>query len=136
LRAVQKRDGTLGAWETAMRTILSILCLCAVGVMTAGCVDVDADASDIHVGDWVDGSPPPPPSAASDPRTVGELEHENAQLRQTLTDLEADHAALKREVSDLEREKDRLEDRLDDLEDIHEDLEDDYEDYMDDRYDD
>ena len=96
-----------------MRKMIAVVCLLAAGCLLAGCVNVKADASGMGKGGEPRYSSPPPP--ASDPRSVSDLQRENAQLRQTLADLEKNHAdwqaaidRQKDEIRDLKRQRDEL----------------------------
>ncbi len=97
-----------------MRTMMALLCLLAVGLLLAGCVDVKADASGFGQGDRARYTSAPP-DPASDPRSISDLQRENAQLRQRLATLEKEHedwqSAIDRQkdgIHDLKRQRDDL----------------------------
>jgi len=101
--------------------MMALLCLLAVGLLLAGCVDVKADASGFGRGDRARYTSAPPPDPASDPRSISDLQRENAQLRERLAALEKAHAGwqsaidrqkdgirdLKRQRDDLKKDRDR-----------------------------
>lgn len=98
-----------------MRTTVIILCLMAGGLLLAGCIDIKADASDWGAGSGARQTTAPPPDPAADPRSVGDLQRENAQLREKLAELERDRdrwqsviARQKEGIRDLERQRDDL----------------------------
>lgn len=102
-----------------MRLLILLASLGIAGVLLAGCVNVDADASEFSLGgNQRTTSPPPDPD--SDPRAAGELRRENGQLRERLAKLENDRENWQRTIDrqedlidDLEDQKDRLEDQRD-----------------------
>ena len=90
-------------------------CLLAAGSLLAGCVNIKADASGMGGDDGARHNSAPPPDAAADSRSIGDLQRENAQLRERLVKLEKAHdawqAAIDRqkdEISDLKRQRDDL----------------------------
>ncbi len=109
-----------------MRTTSILLCLLSAGLLLTGCIDINADARGFGGGGVREQAPPPDP--ASDPRSVADLQRENAQLRQTLAQLEKNRqgwqAAIDRQEDDidalkdqrdrLEKQRDRAKDALDD----------------------
>lgn len=109
-----------------MRTTATLLCLLLAGLLLAGCVDINADASGLGGSGVRQQAPPPDPG--SDPRSVADLYRENARLRQTLAQLEKNRKgwqaaidrqkdeieALKDQRDDLEDQRDRAKDALDD----------------------
>jgi len=114
-----------------MRKIMALLCVLAAGLLLAGCVDVKADASGLGRRDGTKYTSEPPPDPASDPRSSGHLQRENAQLRERLATLEKDHEGwqcaidrqkdgihdLKRQRDDLKKERDRYKKALKQKED-------------------
>ncbi len=90
-----------------MRTMMALLCLSAVGGLLAGCIDVKADASGFGRGDRARYTSAPPPDPASDPRSVSDLQRENARLRERLAALERQHEGWQ---STIDREKDGIHD--------------------------
>ncbi len=116
-----------------MRSIILVVCLLSAAAIPAGCVNVDADASDMDLLGGGGGSKSvPTPDPSSDRRSASDLQRENAKLRETLAARESERADWQRTIEDLKREIDRLEDKRDDLKDECEDYEDDYEDRYDD----
>jgi septal ring factor EnvC (AmiA/AmiB activator) len=103
-----------------MRKMTALLCLLAAGSLLVGCVDVKADASGLGRGDGTRYTSAPP-DPASDPRSISDLQRENAQLRERLATLEKAHAGwqsaidrqkdgihdLKRQRDDLKKDRDR-----------------------------
>jgi septal ring factor EnvC (AmiA/AmiB activator) len=96
-----------------MLKTIALICLVAAGSLLAGCIDVRADASGLGRGDQPGYTSAPPP--ASDPRSIPDLQRENAQLRDRLARLEKDHAGWqaatdrqKDEIRDLKRQRDDL----------------------------
>jgi septal ring factor EnvC (AmiA/AmiB activator) len=88
-----------------MRNMMALLCLWAAGSLLAGCVNVQADASGFGKGDGTRYTSAPPPDQASDPRSISDLQRENAQLRGRLAELEKQHAGWQ---SAIDRQKDRI----------------------------
>lgn len=97
-----------------MRTTVTLLCLLSVGILLTGCVDINADASDLGGGGVREQAPPPDPAA--DPRSVADLQRENAQLRQSLAQLEKNRQGWQGAIDRQKDEIDALKDRRDDLE--------------------
>lgn len=110
-----------------MRKTIALLCLLAVASLAGGCVNVRADASGFGSGgDSPRASVPPDP--ASDPRSLSDLQRENAQLRARLATLETQYRqwraavdarkdeihALKDQRDALEKQRDRYKDAVDD----------------------
>ncbi|HUT01447.1 MAG TPA: hypothetical protein VM031_03260 [Phycisphaerae bacterium] len=110
-----------------MRKTIASLCLLAVASLAGGCLNVRADASGFGAGgDSPRASVPPDP--ASDPRGLGDLQRENAQLRSRLAELEAQHRqrqatidAQKSEIHSLKKQRDALEKERDRYKDAIED---------------
>ena len=90
-----------------MSKTMAFLCLLAAGSLLAGCVDVKADASGFGRNDGAGYASAPPPDPASDPRTIRDLQRENAQLRERLAQLEKEH---ERRQSAIDRQKDEIRD--------------------------
>jgi septal ring factor EnvC (AmiA/AmiB activator) len=91
-----------------------LLCLLGAGLMLTGCINIKADASRLGGRQEVRETPPPDP--ASDPRGIADINRENAQLRQSLAQLERDHQAWQSAIDRQKNEKDALEKQRDDLE--------------------
>jgi len=98
------------------KTITLTLCVLGLGLLAAGCADVDLN---VH-RDPDRASQQAVANAGTDPRSAAEIQAENVQLRQTLVKLEQDHqkwdAALDRKDKDIDALKDqrnRLEDERD-----------------------
>ena len=87
-----------------MWKLMVLMCLLGAGTFMSGCVDVKADASGLFGGSEAKDASAPPPDPASDPRGTGDLQRENAQLRQTLARLENDRerwqATIDRQMAD------------------------------------
>ena len=110
-----------------MRTTVTLLCLLFAGLVLTGCVDINADASNLG-GSGVPEQAPPPPNPAGDALRLANLPRENGQLRQTLAQLEQNRqgwqAAIDRQKNDidalkdqrdaLKKQRDRAKDALDD----------------------
>jgi septal ring factor EnvC (AmiA/AmiB activator) len=110
-----------------MHKTIASLCLLAVASLAGGCLNVRADASGLGAGAH---SPRAsvPPDPASDPRGLGDLQRENAQLRSRLAELEAQHRqsqatidAQKSEIHSLKKQRDALEKERDRYKDAIED---------------
>jgi chromosome segregation ATPase len=97
-----------------MRRNVTLLCLLGAGLLLTGCVNINADARGLGGRQEVRETPPPDP--ASDPRSIAGLQRENAQLRQSLTQLERDHQAWQVAIDRQKDEKKALENQRDDLE--------------------
>ncbi len=93
-----------------MNKIITFLCLLAAGFVLTGCLNVNADASGMGSGD--NGSRTTPPDPATDPRSVQDLQGENAQLRTRLADLEKQNANWDTTIQRQKKEIDDLEDQL------------------------
>jgi len=94
---------------------VTLLCLLGAGLLLAGCININADASGLGGRPEVRETPPPDP--ASDPRSIAVLHRENTQLRQNLAQLEQDNRAWESAIDRQENEKDALEKQRDNLED-------------------
>lgn len=94
---------------------ITLLCLLGAGLLPAGCININADASGLGGRPEVRETPPPDP--ASDPRSIADLNRENAQLRQNLAKLEQDNRAWEAAVDRQENENGALEKQRDALED-------------------
>jgi uncharacterized membrane protein YccC len=90
-----------------------VLCLLGAALMLTGCINIKADASGLGGRPEVRQTPPPDP--AGDPRSIADLNRENARLRQDLAQLERDHQAWQAAVDRQKDEKKALEDARDDL---------------------
>jgi septal ring factor EnvC (AmiA/AmiB activator) len=101
-----------------MRTMMALLCLWAVGLLLAGCIDVKADASGFGRDDQTRYTSAPPPDSASDPRSISDLQRENAQLRGRLAELEKQHEGWQ---SAIDRQKDGIHDLKQQRDDLKKD---------------
>jgi hypothetical protein len=98
-----------------MRRNVTLLCLLGAALLLTGCIDINADARGL--GGRSEARQTPPPDPASDPRGIADLYRENAQLRQSLAQLERDHQAWESAIDRQKNEKDALENQRDALED-------------------
>jgi predicted RNase H-like nuclease (RuvC/YqgF family) len=97
-----------------MRRNVTLLCLLGAALLLTGCININADARGF--GGRPEARETPPPDPAGDPRSIADINRENAQLRQNLAKLERDHQAWQSAVDRQKNEKDALENQRDDLE--------------------
>jgi septal ring factor EnvC (AmiA/AmiB activator) len=98
-----------------MWKMMGLLCLLIAVLLVAGCIDVKADASGLGKSDRTEYASSPPPNPASDPRSLQDLQRENAQLRARLTQLEKDRQVRQSAVDRQKDEIHKLKQQRDDL---------------------
>ncbi len=94
---------------------ITLLCLLGAALPLTGCININADASGL--GGRPEARQTPPPNPDADPRSVADLNRENAQLRQSLGQLEQNHQAWQSAIDRQKDEKKALEKQRDNLED-------------------
>jgi len=93
---------------------VTLLGLLGAALLLTGCVNINADASGL--GGRPEARETPPPNPDADSRSPAVIQRENAQLRQSLAQLERDHQAWQSAIDRQKNEKDALENQRDDLE--------------------
>ncbi len=101
-----------------MRTIttMAIVSLLSIAATMTGCIDINADASDLGGPSARQPAPADQPAPQVTPERLAQIPRENVRLRQTRAKLEQDRQNWQAAI-------DRLEDEIDDLKDQRKRLE-------------
>jgi hypothetical protein len=94
------------------KTVTLTLCVLGLGLLAAGCGDVDFKVRNANDGASSQATPNPD----QDPRSPAEIRAENVQLRQTMMKLEQNHRDWEAALDLKDKEIDALKDQRDSLE--------------------